>query len=57
MLLKCGTAHRYRKTQVEAATLGIVQKELAHLDNLLTVDVTILREKIDEASRSYYYAQ
>ena len=48
---------RYQKTQAEAQTLSLVQKELSHLDSLLSADVAILRDKIEESSREYLQAQ
>ena len=35
----------------------MVQKELSHLDDLLSIDVQILRDKIDDACRDYDAAQ
>lgn len=48
---------RYQKTQAEAHTLSLVQKELSHLDSLLSADVAILRDKIEESSRDFLSAQ
>jgi len=48
---------RYQRTQAEAHTLSLVQKELSHLDSLLSADVAILRDKIEESSREYLHAQ
>lgn len=48
---------RYKRTQAEAHTLSLVQKELSHLDSLLSADVAILRDKIEESSRDYLSAQ
>ena len=48
---------RYKRTQAEAHTLSLVQKELSHLDSLLSADVAILRDKIEESSREYLNAQ
>ena len=48
---------RYQKTQAEAHTLSLVQKELSHLDSLLSADIAILRDKIEESSREYLSAQ
>ena len=48
---------RYKKTQKETETLKLVQKELSHLDDLLSIDVQILRDKIDDACRDYDAAQ
>jgi len=48
---------RYKRTQAEAHTLSLVQKELSHLDTLLSADVAILRDKIEESSREYLNAQ
>lgn len=48
---------RYQRTQAEALMLSLVQKELSHLDSLLSADVAILRDKIEESSRDYLHAQ
>lgn len=48
---------RYQRTQAEAQMLSLVQKELSHLDSLLSADVAILRDKIEESSRDYLHAQ
>ncbi|XP_013414206.1 RAB6-interacting golgin [Lingula anatina] len=48
---------RSQKAKAEASKLIQIEKELKHLDDLLTVDVSILRDKIEEASRDYTEAQ
>lgn len=48
---------RYQRTQAEAQMLSLVQKELSHLDSLLSADVAVLRDKIEESSRDYLHAQ
>lgn len=49
--------NRKKKTQEEAKRLAFVQKELSKIENLLTNDVKILRDKIEDASRQYTEAE
>lgn len=49
--------NRKKKTQEEAKRLAFVQKELSKIENLLTNDVKILRDKIEGASRQYTEAE
>merc|ERR1711871_1412530 len=42
---------QYQKNIAEANRLAVVRKELASLDNLLQVDITSLRKKIDSVDR------
>ena len=48
---------RRKKAQAEAHKLEHIQKELAKLDNLLTADVQVIRDKIEGASRDFLEAQ
>ena len=48
---------RAKKAKAETTKLAQIQKELAKLDQLLNVDVSIIRDKIEEASRLYLEAQ
>lgn len=41
----------------EADKLMKVQKELNHLDNLVTADVSIIRDRIEAASMEFLHAQ
>ncbi|XP_072015699.1 uncharacterized protein [Amphiura filiformis] len=56
-LLSMAIADRKKKTQAEAKRLAYIQKELAKIEDLLTNDVRILRDRIEEASRTYLEAQ
>ena len=44
---------RYVQSQQESENLKKVQRELSSLDALVTRDVAVLRDKIEEATRSY----
>ena len=48
---------RKKKAKAEACKLTVIQKELDHLEQLVSVDVRILRNKIEESSREYLEAQ
>ena len=48
---------RYKKTENEARTLEAVKLELNKVDNLVMRDVSLLREKIEEANRQYTAAR
>ncbi|XP_054770125.2 RAB6-interacting golgin-like isoform X1 [Lytechinus pictus] len=56
-LLARAIADRKKKTQAEAKRLLYIQKELTKIESLLTNDVSILRDKIEEASRDFNDAQ
>lgn len=43
--------------KAEAEKLVKVQKELNHLDNLVTADVSIIRDRIEMASIDFLQAQ
>lgn len=42
---------------MEAKTLQLVKQELDRLEGMVTRDVSILREKIEEANRQYSAAR
>ena len=48
---------RYKQTQAEAHTLASVKQQLDKLDNLLSQDVSVLRDKIEQANRDYNSAR
>ena len=56
-MIKETIAERMRQTQDESNKLKNINKELSKLDHLLQVDVTILRDKIDEACAEFSHAQ
>ena len=47
----------YKQTQAEAHTLASVKQQLDKVDNLLSQDVSVLRDKIEEANRDYNNAR
>ncbi|KAL8177384.1 UNVERIFIED_CONTAM: hypothetical protein K2H54_002184 [Gekko kuhli] len=50
-------AQRSKQTQAETVKLKRIQKELQALDDLVSADVGILRNRIDQASLEYSYAR
>nr|XP_033815799.1 RAB6-interacting golgin isoform X2 [Geotrypetes seraphini] len=56
-LLSKAIAERSKKTQAEAVKLKRVQKELQALDDLVSTDIGILRNRIDQACMDYNYAK
>ncbi|XP_023215516.1 RAB6-interacting golgin-like [Centruroides sculpturatus] len=56
-LLTKAIADRKKRTEAEAQKLIKIQKELNHLDSLLSVDVSILRNQIEIASMEFTEAQ
>ena len=48
---------RYKQSQMEAKTLQLVKRELDHVDDLVTRDVSVLRDKIEDANRDYNLAR
>ena len=42
---------------MEAKTLELVKRELDHVDDLVTRDVSVLRDKIEDANRDYNLAR
>ncbi|XP_074654818.1 uncharacterized protein LOC141908615 [Tubulanus polymorphus] len=55
--LMIALAERRAKAKKESTKLCHIQKELTHLDSLLSVDVKILRDKIEGACREFLHAQ
>ena len=51
------TLYRYKQTQQESKTLAIVNQELTKLDNMISTEISILRERIEEANRQYNAAR
>ncbi|XP_014674370.1 PREDICTED: RAB6-interacting golgin-like isoform X3 [Priapulus caudatus] len=56
-MLTQAISERKKRTHAEQQKLLEIQKDLGHLDTLLTVDVSLLRDKIEDASREYSDAQ
>ncbi|KAK3088666.1 hypothetical protein FSP39_022101 [Pinctada imbricata] len=56
-LLAKTLSERQKRAREEAAKLAHIQKELQLLDNRLTADVTVIRSKIEMASRDFLDAQ
>eukprot|EP00117_Sycon_ciliatum_P032386 scpid64135/ scgid25123/ RAB6-interacting golgin; N-terminal kinase-like-binding protein 1; SCY1-like 1-binding protein 1 len=50
-------AQRKEEAQKETQRLTTVQKELSRLDNIVSTDVSVLREKIEEANAAFNEAQ
>ncbi|XP_065505147.1 RAB6-interacting golgin isoform X2 [Caloenas nicobarica] len=56
-LLARAIAERSKRTQAETAKLKRIQKELQALDDMVSADIGILRNRIDQASLDYSYAR
>ncbi|XP_064616200.1 RAB6-interacting golgin-like [Liolophura sinensis] len=56
-LLAKAISERSKKAKAEATKLKHIEKELGHLDQLLTNGVTIIRDRIEQASIAYLEAQ
>ncbi|NWW86273.1 GORAB protein, partial [Rhynochetos jubatus] len=56
-LLAKAIAERSKRTQAEAVKLKRIQKELQALDDMVSADIGILRNRIDQASLDYSYAR
>ncbi|XP_036756856.2 RAB6-interacting golgin isoform X2 [Manis pentadactyla] len=56
-LLAEAIAERSKRTQAETMKLKRIQKELQALDDMVSADIGILRNRIDEASLEYAYAR
>ncbi|XP_041628430.1 RAB6-interacting golgin isoform X2 [Vulpes lagopus] len=56
-LLAKAIAERSKRTQAEALKLKRIQKELQALDDMVSADIGILRNRIDQASLEYSYAR
>nr|XP_004658949.2 RAB6-interacting golgin isoform X1 [Jaculus jaculus] len=50
-------AERSKRTQAETIKLKRIQKELQALDDMVSADIGILRNRIDQASLDYSYAR
>ena len=48
---------RQKQAKVEVSKLTAIQRELKTLDQMVTGDVSVVRDKIEEASREYMDAQ
>ncbi|XP_008944496.1 PREDICTED: RAB6-interacting golgin, partial [Merops nubicus] len=56
-LLAKAIAERSKRTQAETVKLKRIQKELQALDDMVSADIGILRNLIDQASLDYSYAR
>ncbi|XP_037681301.1 RAB6-interacting golgin isoform X2 [Choloepus didactylus] len=56
-LLAKAIAERSKRTQAETIKLKRIQKELQTLDDMVSADIGILRNRIDQASLDYSYAR
>ena len=56
-MLSAALEAKRRATNAEQQKLQVVQRELQSLDQQLNVDVSILRDRIEDASREYLEAQ
>uniref|UniRef100_A0A8D0LPE0 RAB6-interacting golgin n=1 Tax=Sus scrofa TaxID=9823 RepID=A0A8D0LPE0_PIG len=56
-LLAKAIAERSKRTQAETIKLKRIQKELQALDDMVSADIGILRNRIDQASLDYSYAR
>uniref|UniRef100_A0A8C6DR13 RAB6-interacting golgin n=1 Tax=Moschus moschiferus TaxID=68415 RepID=A0A8C6DR13_MOSMO len=56
-LLAKAIAERSKRTQAETMKLKRIQKELQALDDMVSADIGILRNRIDQASLDYSYAR
>uniref|UniRef100_F7GQY5 RAB6-interacting golgin n=3 Tax=Callithrix jacchus TaxID=9483 RepID=F7GQY5_CALJA len=56
-LLAKALAERSKRTQAETLKLKRIQKELQALDDMVSADIGILRNRIDQASLDYSYAR
>ncbi|XP_030809766.1 RAB6-interacting golgin isoform X2 [Camarhynchus parvulus] len=56
-LLARAIAERSKRTQAETVKLKRIQKELQALDEMVSADIGILRNRIDQASLEYSYAR
>lgn len=48
---------RTKQTSAEASKLKTIQKELSRLDQMLNVDVSVIRDRIEDATRLYSEAR
>ncbi|XP_032949958.1 RAB6-interacting golgin isoform X3 [Rhinolophus ferrumequinum] len=56
-LLAKAIAERSKRTEAETMKLKRIQKELQALDDMVSADIGILRNRIDQASLDYSYAR
>ncbi|XP_039342314.1 RAB6-interacting golgin isoform X2 [Mauremys reevesii] len=56
-LLAKAIAERSKRTQAETVKLKRIQKELQALDDMVSADIGILRNRIDQASMDYSFAR
>ena len=49
--------HRYERSTKETEQLQIVKTELSKIEDLVSADVSLLREKIEEADRNFNKAK
>ncbi|XP_076311800.1 RAB6-interacting golgin-like isoform X2 [Tachypleus tridentatus] len=56
-LLVKAITDRKKRTQAEAKKLSKIQEELNHLDSVLSIDVSVLRDQIETASLEFHEAQ
>uniref|UniRef100_A0A6J0VFS1 RAB6-interacting golgin n=1 Tax=Pogona vitticeps TaxID=103695 RepID=A0A6J0VFS1_9SAUR len=56
-LLTKAIAERSKRTQAETVKLKRIQNQLQALDDMVSADIRILRNKIDQASLDYSYAR
>lgn len=54
---KASSFCRSKRTQAETVKLKRIQKELQALDDMVSADIGILRNRIDQASLDYSYAR
>lgn len=52
-----GLFSRRQEAEKETRRLAVVQKELSHLDSIVSSDVSILRERIEAATAAYNEAK
>lgn len=45
--------YRQKQATTEAKKLNAIKKELSVLDQMLTADVSVIRDRIEEATRVY----
>jgi len=50
-------AGRQQKAKVESAKLNLIKQELDRLDQMVNSDISVIRNKIEDASRDFLEAQ
>jgi len=48
---------RQQKAKVESAKLNLIKQELDRLDQMINTDISVIRNKIEDASREFLEAQ